>query len=726
MNSLVMLPVQDDETFPIKYNLTIENSIFNHFSSCGSILSNYNQTQFYLNKPTYNLIFTYFMYQLYPLHLQNSINAHLMSHYHSGRTAYGHLIGDYYVSAFSRFNANMNFTRQINIRGNTFSNLNKLKRSFNDDDYYRMFHYGSLPRVQNETIRDLGLVVQIMDNFDTSYIAIEGNSFTDTQQEFWDQTYFTGKESMCNFASNQYFALVYNDILASGEDRIIQLTHLISIKQVRNSLVLIANNSFSNLTMSGPIIHIEERRGRAWTPIIIARNNFTMIHGQINSNIINIIRDISWKIYEYSHITQDLTPLGLTLEPIYMFFYSYCQYGGSIVISQNRFSYIAGCPDVDAGVLSISVKQETQKFETLPESYARNHVLYRDFSQGALFDYQWMEEKLYFASPVIHVPSAGGYIFYNRSGVNISGNEYANVSMGAQRMQDNHNIVGALIKVVNVVTTQISGEKYVNVGAHTTEFSEYLLKNILFKTTSSNNKKLLFMDQYNIDQGLVNFFDDTLSQTLISIESSLEVILGGANYFENIWLIDRIDALSRNQNMGILLRVNYLQGTITIGSSKGRTTTVKDIVGFMNIQTIEGPEYQLDISLALQTQKVSQYGAGAPLYHIHSSTNLISKQIRLTQMVTLQKWQQYFQLILMTRHLIMCLLYYISLKLDSLTFKQMEHINTSISLHALFRSITLQLQVLAQTILHFSSLDSRLLSNRIVLAIYILKRILAL
>lgn len=55
-------------------------------------------------------------------------------------------------------------------------------------------------------------------------------------------------------------------------------------------------------------------------------------------------------------------------------------------------------------------------------------------------------------NPEINVPSAGGTIIYNRSGVNISGNEYVNVSMGAERNQDYIKIVGALIKVVNVIS----------------------------------------------------------------------------------------------------------------------------------------------------------------------------------------------------------------------------------------------------------------------------------
>lgn len=47
-----------------------------------------------------------------------------------------------------------------------------------------MYSRGSLTRVQNETVRDIGLVVQIMENFDISYISIENNLFTDIQQEF--------------------------------------------------------------------------------------------------------------------------------------------------------------------------------------------------------------------------------------------------------------------------------------------------------------------------------------------------------------------------------------------------------------------------------------------------------------------------------------------------------------------------------------------------------------
>lgn len=163
------------------------------------------------------------------------------------------------------------------------------------------------------------------------------------------------------------------DILSNGTDMIVQLTHLISIKSVRNTLILITNSSFRNITLSGPLIHIEERRGMAISPVIIARNNFTMIQGQINSNIFTIIRDTDTQSYYDS--VQDLTPVGESMENYEKYYLSFILFGGSIVISQNRFSYIAGCTEVDAGVLFIGVKY-SQTYQDHPESYRRNHLLY--------------------------------------------------------------------------------------------------------------------------------------------------------------------------------------------------------------------------------------------------------------------------------------------------------------------------------------------------------------
>ncbi|TNV88131.1 hypothetical protein FGO68_gene10718 [Halteria grandinella] len=626
MNSLIMLPIQDDSASPVRYNLTIENSTFNHFSGCGSILSNYNSTQFYINKTTYLPSFLNFTYQKYPYHLQGSANTVLTRHYQSYQRI-NQSAGAQLVSAFSRFNANMNFIKQIRIRGNTFSNLNQLKKRHTDQAQDRVLSRGSLPRVQNETMRDLGLAVQLMDNFDSSYIAIENNQFIDIQQEFVVDMGSAG-QCHCNSVSNSLGATSSQDILSNGTDMIVQLAHVISIKQMRNTLVIIANSSFSNITLSGPIIHIQERQGMATSPIVIARNNFTMIQGQINSNVITIMRDTTDQAYHDG--LQDLTPSGESLASNEKDKLSNVIFGGSIVISQNRFNFITGCSEVDAGVLFIGVKYD-QTFLSQPESYRRNHLLLQKNPQERLFTAYSGKDQLYFKNPVINVPSAGGIIVYNRSGVNISGNEYVNVSMGAQRNQDGMNIVGALIKVVNAISVQISGESYVNIGAYTSELSNYLFDKILYKTTSKQQSKDLFNSQ-QIYGGVSSFFGTYLSQTLISVETTTFVLLGGSNYFENIWLIDRVDALSRNQNMGIILRVDYLIGSIEIGSSVGDPSKILNIVGYLNSQTLDAPWYQFDPSKSLISDKYAQYGAGAPLFHIHSANNQIS-QVSFSNMI---------------------------------------------------------------------------------------------
>lgn len=71
-----------------------------------------------------------------------------------------------------------------------------------------------------------------------------------------------------------------------------QLTNMINVKNVSYSLLLINNNNFTNLSISGPLVNFHEMRGSFSTPVVIVNNTFNYIHGYISTNVIHIIREV--------------------------------------------------------------------------------------------------------------------------------------------------------------------------------------------------------------------------------------------------------------------------------------------------------------------------------------------------------------------------------------------------------------------------------------------------
>ena len=58
-----------------------------------------------------------------------------------------------------------------------------------------------------------------------------------------------------------------------------QYHHLISINRVTNAIMLIAQNTFQNLSMAGSLIYFEEDEDQFGTAIAIHKNQFYLIHG---------------------------------------------------------------------------------------------------------------------------------------------------------------------------------------------------------------------------------------------------------------------------------------------------------------------------------------------------------------------------------------------------------------------------------------------------------------
>ncbi|TNV88112.1 hypothetical protein FGO68_gene1764 [Halteria grandinella] len=622
MSSFIMLPILNSTFQQVRYNISIRNTVFSRFTNCGSLLSNYHHSTFYNFPPTFNANYLLPQYQYYGEHLQTSVNQHMQRRYMSYKSLSQAVVFD--TSPFSRYNSNYNFTRQISLHDNMFINFNMLKRRHNDNNYTAR-NPPSFAKVQNETIRDLGLIVQLYDNFDESFLSIENNIFNDTQQEFIYQSGSGAniKTFHCQVVIPYVLQLTSSDIYSNLSEPFTQQTHLISVQKFRNSLIIIANNTFRNISLSGPVIHIQEKEKGFESAFIIANNSFDMIHGLINGNVINIIRDqfgnglVTYPFPKYQDL---INPASLQNN----YGPQNSMYGGNILIAKNLFSNICGCQEVDVSVISVAAINNYGLYQQ------RNSVTNRCYPE-TIFNYNYLNESQYFKNISIQHPFLG-QLKLLRTGVNITGNTYINVTLGSDRFQLLDITKGGLMKFQNVARISITNEYYENIGSVTGDYSSYLFNRIHYKTSSQGDLDFYKNQAPYFDEDPTFFLN--VSSSLIIALTAAQIELG-ENHFNNIWQMDRYEALTSSTEIAAILYARCVRGNITIGSATGKPSIVENIKGYLNNQTLEGEGYKLNISLAKKNELVAQYGAGSPLFYFIKENvldNLIFQNFELRNM----------------------------------------------------------------------------------------------
>ncbi|TNV74913.1 hypothetical protein FGO68_gene4330 [Halteria grandinella] len=361
-----------------------------------------------------------------------------------------------------------------------------------------------------------------------------------------------------------------------------QLTHLISIQNSQNSRIVIGSNNFTNLSITGPLIFMEESDYSNQNVII--QNIFRLIHGYVNSNAIQVQR-----------------------KGIY--------FGGNLLISGNHFSKIAGCPTVQAGAIMVGIIYLNS---TGRDSLSLNLP---EESQSMLSQ-QLSPDPLYAFSHQSY-----GNLYLNSNTAILENNTFINMSMGVARQIGNQMAKGALIKFVNIPHAQISSSTFINIGAYTVEHSRQLqakLFGISEELISSNEKTELNLGQVPENKAFMKTY---LSTSLICGHGMSKLILGPSNKFSNIWLIDKFNSFDRYQLQGIILYLEQFKGDLTIGGEQGGTT-IDSITGFINPQTIErfknwDPQMYPQVML---NDKMIQ-GAGSILFNIHNNSNSFDKII---------------------------------------------------------------------------------------------------
>ena len=118
-----------------------------------------------------------------------------------------------------------------------------------------------------------------------------------------------------------------------------QFGHLINVKGITNTTLLITDNVFRNLSVGGPLINFREQTDSYSSNLALYNNSFNLIMGYLGTNVLQVIREFSYlNRYDNGSVV------------------NYFQLGGGILIQANNFSEIGGCySSVDTSLVSISV-----------------------------------------------------------------------------------------------------------------------------------------------------------------------------------------------------------------------------------------------------------------------------------------------------------------------------------------------------------------------------------
>lgn len=123
-----------------------------------------------------------------------------------------------------------------------------------------------------------------------------------------------------------------------------------------NSTIVISDNIFKNMSMSGPVIFASSYSLTYSTSLFVTNNTFELIYSYIGPAAIQMSR-------VYNRITSkylmNYRPPELGNDPNNLStIFEYAMYGGNILIEKNTFIDIVGCPQtVDTSLIYLTVKE---------------------------------------------------------------------------------------------------------------------------------------------------------------------------------------------------------------------------------------------------------------------------------------------------------------------------------------------------------------------------------
>jgi hypothetical protein len=98
--------------------------------------------------------------------------------------------------------------------------------------------------------------------------------------------------SLCYEITSNSMYYPYQDVFSRNvnNNKIYQLTHMISVRNTNGSMILLSGNNFTNVSLSGTLLNFQDSISLYNTSYVITDNIFRYIHAQVSSNVISILR----------------------------------------------------------------------------------------------------------------------------------------------------------------------------------------------------------------------------------------------------------------------------------------------------------------------------------------------------------------------------------------------------------------------------------------------------
>ena len=132
-------------------------------------------------------------------------------------------------------------------------------------------------------------------------MTVTGNRFTNIQKFIQDLDSLSFCEMLASTNNDVEFT-----IWESNYSWYFQFTHMISLKYLSYSSIQITDNLFHNLSSVGSQIYFEEDIDQYSTGVVIAKNNFTLIHTYAGPATIQLKREYFPSMTPNQNISQSL------------------------------------------------------------------------------------------------------------------------------------------------------------------------------------------------------------------------------------------------------------------------------------------------------------------------------------------------------------------------------------------------------------------------------------
>ena len=215
------------------------------------------------------------------------------------------------------------------MTNNTFQDFNFLKDGYTDAALSRkQSQLGRVP-IQSGS-RNVGFILDINCDFNFGYVQVSDNVFKNIR--LFNRVEGSPPDH-CDTIDQEPTYLQYQMYLTDS-NTYIQFFHLLNMRNLTQTTILISNNLFYNLSLAGPLINIASSNVTNQQTIALVNNTFNLIHSYIGTAVMSVMR-------YYSDESDNL--IG---------------YGGGVLMQGNNFSEIVGCPAVDTGLIFFGVMDQ--------------------------------------------------------------------------------------------------------------------------------------------------------------------------------------------------------------------------------------------------------------------------------------------------------------------------------------------------------------------------------